>query len=574
MAFPGLDCLRRGLTVLNGAALRQFGIDSYDGSVDISTYRGDSGKALSLSGVNRILDATRRLSVVAQRTDARSIWERLVLTKSIGHYLSLVSKAHAEYLAGRLRRDKVAGAVIDFHGNTSRTSAEAIRTIQRSTMRRVNSLPMKVWTNLNHLPATINKSWKDLSDRSYLRVIFRPLALYCEIDTQCRTRTYDTLVALIGKDAQLVRACLYVDPDATIALAKAPNAREMLREELCWWFVHAEGRTEQERVLRRLISIYEMMPPCNEPLTDSRAIRRCRTLLEKSLSFHTRRRAAVVLVKNQPSDLIGSTIRLLPRLRYDTAAILMAELDNIQLSADCAAQLRRESKRWQQQRLVRKRMFQKSRSHHRFIAQLDSRYGLPASVRRALYNNPRMMFVPSVSRYDAYKLEDAQEIGFEQTISGPGIVMLILKALDLKQGERVLDIGSGSGWLAALMAEQVGRTGEVMSIERIPELVAMAKINANYLAGHSIRFLEGDGSLGCPSCGLFDCIVATAGAKSVPPPLFGQFRRMLIMPLGGRRRFEYGLTAFGRNSDGSISKERIGQVRFVPMVGVFGQKVQ
>jgi len=94
----------------------------------------------------------------------------------------------------------------------------------------------------------------------------------------------------------------------------------------------------------------------------------------------------------------------------------------------------------------------------------------------------------------------------------------------------------------------------------------MAEINANYLGEHDIQFIEGDGTRGYREIDKFECIVATAGVKKVPEALKNQFGRMMIIPVGGHKPYEYRLTIFTRRKDGSISEEVGQQIRFVPMI--------
>jgi protein-L-isoaspartate(D-aspartate) O-methyltransferase len=173
----------------------------------------------------------------------------------------------------------------------------------------------------------------------------------------------------------------------------------------------------------------------------------------------------------------------------------------------------------------------------------DERAGMVESQlrRRGIYDErvlaamgrvPRELFVPLELREVAYA-DAALPIGVEQTISQPYMVALICEQLALKGGERVLDVGTGSGYQAAVLAELAA---EVHTIERIPDLAERARANLAE-AGYAdrVHLHVGDGSLGVPEFAPFAAIAVAAAALEAPPALYEQLelRGRLVVPVGG-----------------------------------------
>ena len=146
------------------------------------------------------------------------------------------------------------------------------------------------------------------------------------------------------------------------------------------------------------------------------------------------------------------------------------------------------------------------------------------------------------------------------------------EALELRPGLRVLEIGSGSGYHAATIAEQIGPDGRVFTVERAPELVKIARENLQR-SGYSDRvvLVQGDGSLGYPDRAPYDRILVTAAAPRVPQPLPRQLVTggVLIVPVGGRL-FPQELLKIRRNPDGREERIMLGGVAFVPLIGKEG----
>jgi protein-L-isoaspartate(D-aspartate) O-methyltransferase len=157
-------------------------------------------------------------------------------------------------------------------------------------------------------------------------------------------------------------------------------------------------------------------------------------------------------------------------------------------------------------------------------------------------------------------------IGHEQTISQPLMVAMMTAALQLSGHERVLEIGTGSGYQAAILSRLAL---VVFSIERIPELAAQARATLAKTGIMNVHVLVGDGSLGLPEHGPYDAIVVTAASPKVPPALVDQLTLSgrLIIPVGDRH--EQTLMRLTMTDDGP-HLERLGGCRFVPLIGQQG----
>jgi protein-L-isoaspartate(D-aspartate) O-methyltransferase len=180
---------------------------------------------------------------------------------------------------------------------------------------------------------------------------------------------------------------------------------------------------------------------------------------------------------------------------------------------------------------------------------------------------PREQFVPDEERPEAYA-DAALPIGHGQTISQPYMVARIAEALDLKGGERVLDVGTGSGYQAAVLAE-LG--ADVHTIERIPELADQARENLAAAGYERVHVHVGDGTLGLPDEAPFRAIAVAAAAPSLPQPLYDQLeeRGRLVVPIGGR--WGQRLEVIVRSPEGPAVVRSV-PCRFVPLVGREGFK--
>jgi protein-L-isoaspartate(D-aspartate) O-methyltransferase len=186
-------------------------------------------------------------------------------------------------------------------------------------------------------------------------------------------------------------------------------------------------------------------------------------------------------------------------------------------------------------------------------------------VLAALCRVPRHRFVPPQLLPYAYE-DRPLPIGHDQTISQPYIVALSTEALALTPTGRVLEIGTGSGYQTAVLAELAGA---VYTVERLPELSTSAQERLGSLGYNNIRFRVGDGTRGWPDESPFDAILVTAGAPRVPEGLLAQLapRGRLVIPVGGR--FNQELLLVRRDGE-HLVHERLCPCTFVPLIGEEG----
>lgn len=183
-------------------------------------------------------------------------------------------------------------------------------------------------------------------------------------------------------------------------------------------------------------------------------------------------------------------------------------------------------------------------------------------VLEAMAKVPRHEFVPERYRADAYR-DDPLPIGHEQTISQPYIVALMTAEAKPRPEHRVLEVGTGSGYQAAVLAELVK---EVYTIELVPELADEAKERLKRLGYKNMHTRAGDGYKGWPEAAPFDAIVVTCGADHVPEPLFEQLKPggVLVIPVG-KTQAEQSLLAITKDAKGKRTTRDLGPVRFVPL---------
>jgi protein-L-isoaspartate(D-aspartate) O-methyltransferase len=188
-------------------------------------------------------------------------------------------------------------------------------------------------------------------------------------------------------------------------------------------------------------------------------------------------------------------------------------------------------------------------------------------VLEAMAAVPRERFVPEGVRKSAYN-DSALPIGHEQTISQPWVVAAICQALHLRGEELVLEIGTGSGYSAAVLARLADR---VISLERVPELAEGARRVLYELGIENVEVIVGDGSRGYPEEAPYDAIAVHAATPEAPHSLLGQLASdgRLVVPIAAGSADL--LTAFSREN-GVLRQETIGPCRFVPLIGAEGFK--
>lgn len=197
--------------------------------------------------------------------------------------------------------------------------------------------------------------------------------------------------------------------------------------------------------------------------------------------------------------------------------------------------------------------------------QLRARGIKDARVLAAMTEIPRHLFVEPALESQAYS-DTPLPIGYRQTISQPYMVGFMTQALELKEDDRVLEVGTGSGYQAAVLARIARR---VYTVERIPELARRARRLFDQLGLSNINLKVADGTLGWPSEAPFDAIIVTAGAPSVPDEYREQLAEggRLVIPVGTREGQV--LKRIVRHGD-TFAEERLLGCRFVPLVGQRG----
>jgi protein-L-isoaspartate(D-aspartate) O-methyltransferase len=182
-------------------------------------------------------------------------------------------------------------------------------------------------------------------------------------------------------------------------------------------------------------------------------------------------------------------------------------------------------------------------------------------LRNALSDLPRHLFVPPQLAIAAYQ-DTPLPIGFDKTVSQPFIGALMIDLLDLEPGERVLEIGTGFGYQAALMA---ALGAEIFSVEIVEEFAGEARQRLDLLGTDQVSIRVGDGSRGWSEHAPFDKILVTAAAESPPPALIEQLRAggRLVIPLGGKDVQQ--LSVVEKRLDGSLETKTIMPVRFTQL---------
>jgi protein-L-isoaspartate(D-aspartate) O-methyltransferase len=189
------------------------------------------------------------------------------------------------------------------------------------------------------------------------------------------------------------------------------------------------------------------------------------------------------------------------------------------------------------------------------------------AVLRAMRLVPRERFVPRAARPYAYD-DGPLPIPANQTISQPYVVATMIAALELRPSDRVLEIGAGSGYAAAVLSRIVAA---VYTVERHAELADYARERLATLGYDNVQVRQGDGTRGWPEHAPYDAIIVAAGGPAVPDSLRGQLALggRLVMPVGRSRR-QQTLVLVRRRTDGAYAEEHLAPVAFVPLIGAEG----
>ncbi len=203
--------------------------------------------------------------------------------------------------------------------------------------------------------------------------------------------------------------------------------------------------------------------------------------------------------------------------------------------------------------------------HHMVQDQLERRHIRDQRVLEAMRNIPRHRFVPREQEHLAY-IDAPLPIGSGQTISQPYIVALMTELLAVAPTDRVLEIGTGSGYQAAILSQLAK---QVYSMERLPDLAERARVVLTELGINNVEVVTGDGSQGLETQMPFDGIIVTAAAPNVPKPLEKQLAEggRLVLPVGSRVGQ---VLELWRRKDEELVCEKMAPVAFVPLIGKYG----
>ncbi len=194
--------------------------------------------------------------------------------------------------------------------------------------------------------------------------------------------------------------------------------------------------------------------------------------------------------------------------------------------------------------------------------------GISSRVLDAMESVPRQLFMPEHVRTSAYE-DKPLPIGEGQTISAPHMVAIMCELLDPPEGGRLLEVGGGMGYHAAVLAELAGSSGKVITVERLKRLATSATRSLAEAGYANVEVVVGDGTLGYPEEAPFDGISIACSAPSVPPPLYEQLkvRGKMVIPMGSTSQTLYLIV---RASESKFEQEAWGGVIFVPLVGKYG----
>jgi protein-L-isoaspartate(D-aspartate) O-methyltransferase len=211
-----------------------------------------------------------------------------------------------------------------------------------------------------------------------------------------------------------------------------------------------------------------------------------------------------------------------------------------------------------------------ARERHEMVERQLKRRGISEQrILDAFRAVPREAFISAEYAHLAYG-DHPLPIEAGQTISQPYIVALMIEAAEIEPGDKVLEVGSGSGYAAAVISRIAG---EVVGIERQRDLVEVARERLERLGYSNVRIVEGDGTRGCPAEAPFDAILAAASGSHIPAPLVDQLKPggTIVMPVGSPGWVQKLVKATKRD-DGTLQQADLGGVRFVPLIGEEGWK--
>lgn len=222
------------------------------------------------------------------------------------------------------------------------------------------------------------------------------------------------------------------------------------------------------------------------------------------------------------------------------------------------------------------KFFKKTENSEKYQSKIDelirimknSGYLNEHKIELAIRKCPRHKFVPKAFLDIAYE-NIPIPLMKNQTISQPIVVSKMTEWLNVSDGQKILEVGSGSGWQSAILSFLVGEKGKVFSIDRHPELVEFAKKNLSKLSIRNVDVILSDGSLGLSQESPFDRIIVTAACKKIPPPLLEQLAidGLLIAPVG---EYFQSLVLYKKTPDGIVEIKNQSGYAFVPLLGKYG----
>lgn len=189
------------------------------------------------------------------------------------------------------------------------------------------------------------------------------------------------------------------------------------------------------------------------------------------------------------------------------------------------------------------------------------------SVEKAFMQTPRELFLPDNLKQNAY-VDTPLQIGEGQTISAPHMVAIMCEELELEEGQKILEIGAGSGYHAAVVSKIIGEKGHIYTIERLPELAKKAEENLKKANIKNVTVKTGDGSEGLKEYALYDIIYVTCAAPEIPLPLIEQLKDpgKLMVPIGNT----FCMLTLLEKQKGETKRRNLGSCAFVPLVGKHG----